>query len=378
MAVVHYGGLVSAVSGAVGGVLFRRSAGCNVAGLKRCWLNQKTERELGARATFSRVRQAWRDLTAAERLEWNVAAENSPLVGRLGETRRGSGFTLFVHVAVWWLEVLGATPEHPSQMVPALTNPDPTLWVWPGGPVQLYYATPEVNGPQNMILYGQRLIRSWDTFPGRCLQVMGRCYRSQVLQNVIGAGASAMANWAAGDRFRYEITAAAGDRFGVLRWSGVGSVLEYGAELVVNTSFEDSTGAPVTTGWVHDGGGSWEVEYPDAALGSCYADLLFTAYGVSGGLRTFRNKTIVAGHTYRVAFALRNISGVLPQVVLTAYGGGMTVVCTTPAASSTDWTFHEYEVTPSWSSSVACLLFQTYGSSNIHVNIDAASWREVL
>lgn len=96
MAKIEYGPVVSNASGAIGGVVFGRSSSGPTA---RARVSPVQPR--GINATTPRVQttyfaQAWRALTAAQRLAWNSSAQQLTLTNSLGQNYKMSGFGWYI------------------------------------------------------------------------------------------------------------------------------------------------------------------------------------------------------------------------------------------------------------------------------------------
>jgi len=96
MALIKFGSGISAMSGAVGGVVYAKNRYGNYA---RNWakpVNPNTSRQAAVRNTMAQLVQAWKDtLTETQRYQWNVYASNVQVKNRLGEDIYLSGFNQF-------------------------------------------------------------------------------------------------------------------------------------------------------------------------------------------------------------------------------------------------------------------------------------------
>lgn len=96
MAICHTGPIISGISGAVGGVIFRQGRRGISVGSRPIKLRRGTPKQLAARAQFQRAVQAWNDLTSTERVRWLYAASQLPFTDRLGLGRPRDGRSLFI------------------------------------------------------------------------------------------------------------------------------------------------------------------------------------------------------------------------------------------------------------------------------------------
>lgn len=94
MAIIQMGGIVSKISGKIGGQTFANNrAGSflkNTGTYKKALTLQRSQ----ALAKFTPNNQLWRSLTEPQRTSWNFGAQNFPYLNRLGETKYYSGYQL--------------------------------------------------------------------------------------------------------------------------------------------------------------------------------------------------------------------------------------------------------------------------------------------
>ena len=94
MAIIQMGGIVSKISGKIGGQTFANNrAGSflkNTGTYKKALTLQRSQ----ALAKFTPNNQLWRSLTEGQRTSWNMGTINFPYLNRLGETKYYSGYQL--------------------------------------------------------------------------------------------------------------------------------------------------------------------------------------------------------------------------------------------------------------------------------------------
>ncbi len=97
MALIKFGGGITAMSGSMAGNTFARNRYGNYMRARTKPTNKNTDRQVGARATMSSISERWSNvLTAIERDAWNEYANNVPVTNKLGESIKLSGFNHYV------------------------------------------------------------------------------------------------------------------------------------------------------------------------------------------------------------------------------------------------------------------------------------------
>lgn len=95
MALIKLGGLVTAISGKVGGQTLGTSASGSYmknSGTPRKSISLLQQQKMQRMATSA---QAWRGLSDAQRLSFNVASPDYPYLNRVGETKFYSGYAIY-------------------------------------------------------------------------------------------------------------------------------------------------------------------------------------------------------------------------------------------------------------------------------------------
>lgn len=96
MALIKLGGLVSNISGSIGGVTFARNRGGAYIRNRTIPLNPQTVRQVIVRQIFGSLSNLWSvTVTAVQRTAWELYASNVPLTNTLGEDRNVSGINMY-------------------------------------------------------------------------------------------------------------------------------------------------------------------------------------------------------------------------------------------------------------------------------------------
>lgn len=96
MARIKYTALVESIRGTIAGTTFQRNAYGYTVKAKPNMLNPSTNLQLAQQAQMTRIAQAWRSLSDANRSTWNTYAENNPRPSRLNPDSYLSGYNLFL------------------------------------------------------------------------------------------------------------------------------------------------------------------------------------------------------------------------------------------------------------------------------------------
>lgn len=104
MARIIYSALVESIRGSIKGTTFQRNAyGYTVKG-KPNMVNPNSIRQNRSRLRFSRATQAWRDLSGANRANWNTYANTFPIPSRKNPASYLNGLNAFTRYhSVWFL-----------------------------------------------------------------------------------------------------------------------------------------------------------------------------------------------------------------------------------------------------------------------------------
>lgn len=96
MASIKFGNIVVDMRGSISGNVYAKNKGGAYSRVKVKPANPKTVAQQAVRAVFTSLSQAWKGLTATQRLSWNQGASNFPVKNRLGESINLSGNALYV------------------------------------------------------------------------------------------------------------------------------------------------------------------------------------------------------------------------------------------------------------------------------------------
>lgn len=100
MALLKLGPAVSGISGSIGGTTFARNRYGAYARARTKPVNPNSTRQAAVRTIMSYCRTAWYStLTAVQRTQWALYANNVPMINRLGETINLSGYNQFCRSA---------------------------------------------------------------------------------------------------------------------------------------------------------------------------------------------------------------------------------------------------------------------------------------
>ena len=95
MAIIQMGGIVSKISGKIGGQTFANNRAGSFLKNTGTYKKALTHHRSQALAKMSANNQKWRALTEIQRASFNAGAVNFPYLNRLGETKYYSGYQLF-------------------------------------------------------------------------------------------------------------------------------------------------------------------------------------------------------------------------------------------------------------------------------------------
>lgn len=95
MAIIQMGGIVSKISGKIGGQTFANNRAGSFLKNTGTYKKALTHHRSQALAKMTANNQKWRGLTEIQRASFNAGAVNFPYLNRLGETKYYSGYQLF-------------------------------------------------------------------------------------------------------------------------------------------------------------------------------------------------------------------------------------------------------------------------------------------
>ena len=95
MALIKLGGIVTQISGKMGGTSFGTSASCSYAKNSGRPRKSITLKQQAGMALMGTTAQRWRSLTDAQRSVFNAASPEYPYLNRVGDTKYYSGYAIF-------------------------------------------------------------------------------------------------------------------------------------------------------------------------------------------------------------------------------------------------------------------------------------------
>jgi len=110
MALVKYSGLVAAISGKVGGAVFKKGRGSSVVQSSPHYCKKSSEKNLLSRRRLSRAQHEWISLSSDDRKNWEQLAKIQPETSRVGTSRLLTGRQLFIRYYIMFLLFDPITP----------------------------------------------------------------------------------------------------------------------------------------------------------------------------------------------------------------------------------------------------------------------------
>ncbi|MFQ5445945.1 MAG: hypothetical protein ACE5D0_09995 [Fidelibacterota bacterium] len=117
MAIIQYSGLVTSMKGKMGGAVLSGGKAGNIIRNNYWWKRPCSSRWGVSRSKQAYLSQQWRDLTSAERTQWNAAASSFPFVDKFGNPYTASGYQVFISLNRSVMQVGGlfmTTPPAPG------------------------------------------------------------------------------------------------------------------------------------------------------------------------------------------------------------------------------------------------------------------------
>lgn len=121
---IKYSALVSATSGKLNGSVAASNRGGAYLRNKGVTSNPQTVSQQANRSLFGSISSQFRNLTSAQIIAWNNAAQDFPVIDRFGDTRYLSGLALYVQLNKNLSAIGAPTISNPPSKVsfPAITN----------------------------------------------------------------------------------------------------------------------------------------------------------------------------------------------------------------------------------------------------------------
>lgn len=201
MAISRAGGLVGALSGRVGGVVFRSQRVGQVVAVAPRVVDVRSAAQLEARSQRALVVAGWRGLGDDVRQAWRTFAAARPLTNRLGVSRAISGWQAYAsYVGVVFAGEPPAGVEPPRRM--DMIMPGSVVGAWfPGGPLGLTVQGPPWPGEGvEECVYVQRMAAVGATAAHRRIVRVGSFSKVWSGADVAGVGPDLAASVVDGER----------------------------------------------------------------------------------------------------------------------------------------------------------------------------------
>lgn len=115
MAIIRTSPILSAVSGALAGIVFAQGKRGTVARIRPYKKPQRSVALLEQQSLYANVARAWQTLTSEQRDAWRALAVDLPTTNRLGVTSAPSGFQTFVSVNLFSRGMSSFVPSDPPR-----------------------------------------------------------------------------------------------------------------------------------------------------------------------------------------------------------------------------------------------------------------------
>lgn len=149
------GPTIAAASGSIGGTVFSRNRYGAYTRNRAIPVSPNTAYQAAAKQYLSQASQNWRDLTDAQRLQWNTWAQSNPVTDNLGQSQILQGNSAYVMLATRLLQMGQSLPTAPPSVAApaALLSLSSTWDVGAGTSVLTFTATP-VGATNRLWMYG--------------------------------------------------------------------------------------------------------------------------------------------------------------------------------------------------------------------------------
>jgi hypothetical protein len=283
-----------------------------------------------------------------------------------------------MHVNMWSFLFDGSIDSQPvvqtldgSQMIGSID-------VRYGGPVLVVMSNVGVSQATRVTVRAQRMFRTWSGIVGRQMKVVGRTYGVEPWQTLTGTFATALSRCAVGETIRWEVDVGRSDSIRTYSTWGVWTVPREGGSLVPNPSFENADGTPLETGWFGWVPGDKEIDYPDAAWGTCWLHWYNPGGGLYQSMFAVLSQNVVAGHTYKLSLWFRKGYGTFDRVSVWVGGYLSNIIAVNFGGTNWDWEELSWEVTMTRGGAETWLIFEDWGGAPLNIGIDGVMFREVF
>lgn len=124
MAIIRTSPILSAISGAIGGVVFAQGKNGTVARIRPRHTPRRSPVLLKQQALYANIVRAWPALSPQQRDAWRALAVDFPTTNRLGLTAPPSGFQTFVSVNLHSRGMSSFVPSNPPRQASPLALDD--------------------------------------------------------------------------------------------------------------------------------------------------------------------------------------------------------------------------------------------------------------
>jgi len=376
MALIQFGSIVHAASGALGGVTFSRQGGAHIVRVRPIWRPGSSEAVLAQQAIFARARAEWRALTDEERLTWTRLATQFSFPNRLGLHRQLSGNHLFIAAAARCIAQGFPISHTPNPDWAYLLGKAISIELWPGGPATLTIPEGTTLALPFVTVSAQRLFSTHPGLPGQLWRVIARpypgTYACNFWTNLIGAfGTPARLEW-----YRFEVTQWVPGWPRTTTSRHLLQIPNLGPDLITNGDFQ--TGGTPPAGWQVLGTGvltqTLSAPYGDGFSGN------WTVAAAQPITRCFTATasyfSLIAGASYTLRFAYRFSSGTVSYVQILGTGMTNVTLYTNLTDATADWITAEKSFTPDGNATGCYLRFYNAASVPVNVNLDNVSIRK--
>lgn len=174
MALVSPSPIVSTISGALGGSVFRRGRGSIVACHRTRNNVSRGARALAARARFAWAIRAWALLSPTTRAAWDTMARQIQSKDRLGAARQISGRSLFLHAELLSLEANAGTD---TGLLRSFSQPPMIAYlleISASGASYAYYISQDNSTARYVMFWGATAFASQSLSAARSWRYLGR------------------------------------------------------------------------------------------------------------------------------------------------------------------------------------------------------------
>ena len=168
MAIIRTSPILSAVSGAIGGVVFAKGKRGTVARQRPRHTPRRSAVLLEQQALYANIVRAWQSLSPEQREAWRALALDFPTTNRLGVTSAPSGFQTFVSVNLFSRGMSSFVPSNPPRRGSLLTLVDVSVLFREAGSYRVTVTVTGSDEPTAVQISGSRAFsKAVPKFPKR-------------------------------------------------------------------------------------------------------------------------------------------------------------------------------------------------------------------